>query len=80
MPELLLGNPRGWSPFDHGSVCSGMDALMARGKPLRVITPPKPGKLSHAQPKPCPTCYRPMVLILPAKRWECHTHGEPTRQ
>ncbi len=50
---------------------------MARGKPMRVVTPPKPGKLSHAQPKLCPQCLNVMRMV--GGVLACPKHGEPTR-
>ncbi len=51
--------------------------MMARGKPLRVITQPKAGKLSHAQPRLCPQCLN--VMRSSGGVLTCPKHGEPDR-
>lgn len=38
------------------------------------MVPPK----AKLEPKPCPTCYRPMRLIAQGE-WRCEKHGEPKR-
>jgi hypothetical protein len=54
-------------------------SIRGSGKPATVVGTKYISRTGKhvSQPKPCPTCYNPMLWF--DDHWECEKHGVPTR-